>query len=65
MPLPHLRALYSKRIFPTMEGPRNRLRVLSKVNPKLLGLKAEDIVDDRIVRKPGREGAFRPERRSP
>lgn len=53
-----MRALYSRRIFPTRDGLRNGLRVLSKVNPKLLGLKAEDIVDDRIVRKMEREGSL-------
>lgn len=51
-----MRALYSRRIFPSGEGLRNGLRVLNRVNPRLAALKAEDIVDDRIVRKLEKEG---------
>ena len=53
-----MRKLYTKRIFPTVEGIRNSIRVLALTNEKFRGLKAEDLVDDRMVRKLEREGAF-------
>jgi hypothetical protein len=34
------------------------IRVLGMTNEKFRGLKAEDLVDDRIVRKLEKEGAF-------
>ena len=43
--------LYSRRIFPTVDGVRNTLRILERVDPKFGRLKAENLVDDRIVRK--------------
>ncbi|HWH78759.1 MAG TPA: ABC transporter substrate-binding protein, partial [Candidatus Binatus sp.] len=45
-----MRKLYTKKIYPTIEGIRNSIRVLSATNEKFKGLKAEDLVDDRIVR---------------
>ncbi len=53
-----MRKLYTKRIYPTIDGIRNSIRVLSTTNEKFKGLKAEDLVDDRIVRKLEKEGAF-------
>ena len=53
-----MRKLYTKRIYPTVEGIRNNIRVLGMTNEKFRGLKAEDLVDDRIVRKLEKEGAF-------
>jgi len=53
-----MRRMYSKRIYPTVDGIRNAIRVLSTTNEKFRGLKAEDLVDDRIVRKLEKEGAF-------
>ena len=53
-----MRKMYIKRIFPTAEGIRNAIRVLSMTNEKFRGLKAEDLIDDRIVRKLEKEGAF-------
>lgn len=53
-----MRKLYTKRIYPTVDGIRNSIRVLSMTNEKFKGLKAEDLVDDRIVRKLEKEGAF-------
>jgi ABC-type nitrate/sulfonate/bicarbonate transport system substrate-binding protein len=53
-----MRKLYTKKIYPTIEGIRNSIRVLSATNEKFKGLKAEDLVDDRIVRKLEKEGAF-------
>ena len=53
-----MRRMYTKRIYPTIDGIRNAIRVLSTTNEKFRGLKAEDLVDDRIVRKLEKEGAF-------
>lgn len=54
-----IRPLYSRRIFPTVEGLRNTIRILSRVDPKFGRLKAEDLTDERIVRKLEREGVFK------
>jgi hypothetical protein len=54
-----IRPVYSRRIFPTTEGLRNTIRILSRVDPKFSRLKAEDLTDDRIVRKLDREGFFK------
>jgi ABC-type nitrate/sulfonate/bicarbonate transport system substrate-binding protein len=53
-----MRKMYTKRIYPTIDGIRNSIRVLSTTNEKFRALKAEDLVDDRIVRKLEKEGAF-------
>src|SRR5574341_1778225 len=50
--------LYSRRIFPTVEGIRNVIRLLGATNEKIRRLKAEDLVDDRFVRKLEKEGKF-------
>ncbi len=54
-----IRPVYSRRIFPTTEGIRNTIRILSRVDPKFSRLKAEDLTDERIVRKLDREGFFK------
>ena len=54
-----IRGLYSRRIFPTVDGVRNTVRILSRVDAKFAKLKAEDLVDERIVRKLEREGVFK------
>ena len=54
-----MRKMYTKRIYPTVDGIRNSLRVLATTNEKFRALKAEDLVDDRLVRKLEKEGAFR------
>jgi len=54
-----IRPVYSRRIFPTTEGIRNTIRILSRVDPKFSRLKAEDLIDERIVRKLDREGFFK------
>ena len=53
-----MRKMYTKRIYPTVDGIRNSLRVLATTNEKFRALRAEDLVDDRIVRKLEKEGAF-------
>jgi NitT/TauT family transport system substrate-binding protein len=50
--------LYSRRIYPTVEGIRNVIRLLGMSNEKIRRLKAEDLVDDRFVRKLEKEGRF-------
>ena len=54
-----MRVLYSRTIFPTVDGVRNTVRILSRVDPKFGKLKAEDLIDDRIVRKLERDGVFK------
>jgi NitT/TauT family transport system substrate-binding protein len=54
-----IRVIYSRRIFPTVDGVRNTVRILSRVDPKFGKLKPEDLIDDRIVRKLEREGVFK------
>lgn len=54
-----MRVLYSRRIFPTSDGVRNTVRILGRIDPKFSKLKTEDLIDERIVRKLEREGAFR------
>jgi ABC-type nitrate/sulfonate/bicarbonate transport system substrate-binding protein len=54
-----MRVLYSRRIFATVDGVRNTVRILSRVDPKFGKLKAEDLIDDRIVRKLERDGVFK------
>ena len=53
-----MKTLYEKRIYPNVEGIRNGIRLLGMSNDKIRQLKAEDTIDDRIVRKLEKEGAF-------
>src|SRR5215831_17000271 len=48
--------LYTRRIYPTVEGVRNVIRLLGMTNEKIRRLKAEDLVDDRFVKKLEKEG---------
>jgi ABC-type nitrate/sulfonate/bicarbonate transport system substrate-binding protein len=54
-----VRNLYSRRIFPTVDGVRNTLRILERIDPKFGRLKAENLIDDRLVRKLERDGVFK------
>jgi ABC-type nitrate/sulfonate/bicarbonate transport system substrate-binding protein len=54
-----VRSLYSRRIFPTVDGVRNTLRILDRVDPKFGRMKAENLIDERIVRKLERDGVFK------
>ena len=54
-----VRGLYNRRIFPTIDGVRNTLRILDRVDPKFGRMKVETLVDERIVRKLEREGVFK------
>ncbi len=53
-----MKILYDRRIYPTVDGLRNVINLLGKTNEKMRRLKVEDVIDDRIVRKLGREGLF-------
>lgn len=50
--------LYERRMYPTVEGIRNAIQVLGTTNEKIRSLKAEDLVDDRFVKKLEQEGRF-------
>jgi ABC-type nitrate/sulfonate/bicarbonate transport system substrate-binding protein len=50
--------LYEKRIYPTVDGIRNVIRLLGANNEKIRRLKAEDLVDDSAVRKMEKENRF-------
>jgi NitT/TauT family transport system substrate-binding protein len=53
-----LPVFYERRIFPRVDGVRNVIRLLGLTNEKIARLKAEDLVDDRFVRKLEKEGRF-------
>ncbi len=50
--------LYQRRIYPTIEGIRNAIQVIGTTNEKIRALKAENLVDDRFVKKLEQEGRF-------
>jgi len=54
-----VRNLYNRRLFPTIDGVRNTLRILDRVDAKFGRMKAESLVDDRMVRKLDRDGVFK------
>ena len=53
-----LATLYDRRIYPRADGVRNVIRLLGATNEKIRRLKAEDLVDDRFVKKLEKEGRF-------
>jgi ABC-type nitrate/sulfonate/bicarbonate transport system substrate-binding protein len=53
-----LPSLYERRIYPRIDGVRNVIRLLGATNEKIRRLKAEDLVDERFVRKLEKEGRF-------
>ncbi len=50
--------LYERKIYPSVDGIRNVIRLLGASNEKIRRLKAEDLVDDSAVRKLEKEGRF-------
>jgi hypothetical protein len=50
--------LYEKKIYPSVDGIRNVIRLLGMSNEKIRRLKAEDLVDETVVRKLEKEGRF-------
>ena len=53
-----LATLYDKKIYPSVDGIRNVIRLLGTTNEKIRRLKAEELVDDGVLRKLEREGRF-------
>ena len=50
--------LYERKIYPSIDGVRNVIRLLGAGNEKIRRLNAEELVDDSIVKKLEREGRF-------
>jgi NitT/TauT family transport system substrate-binding protein len=50
--------LYEKKLYPSVEGIRNVIRLLGTTNEKIRRLKAEDLVDDSVVKKLEKDGRF-------
>ena len=53
-----MRVLFEKRIYANADGLRNVIRLLGRTSEPIRKLKVEDIIDDRVVRKLEKEGAF-------
>ena len=51
-------SIYEKKIYPSVEGIRSVIRLVGVTNEKIRRLKAEELVDDSIVRKLEKEGRF-------
>jgi hypothetical protein len=50
--------LYEKKLYPSVQGIRNVIRLLGTTNEKIRRLKAEDLVDDSVVKKLEKDGRF-------
>jgi NitT/TauT family transport system substrate-binding protein len=50
--------IYEKKIYPSVDGVRNVIRLLGAGNEKIRRLKAEDLVDDSVVKKLEKDGRF-------
>lgn len=50
--------LYQRQIYSTTEGIPNAIQVIGTTNEKIRSLKAENLVDDRFVKKLEQEGRF-------
>src|SRR5258705_2967489 len=50
--------LYERKIYPSVDGVRNVIRLLGAGNDKIRRLKAEELVDDSVVKKLERQGRF-------
>jgi ABC-type nitrate/sulfonate/bicarbonate transport system substrate-binding protein len=50
--------LYEKKLYPSVDGIRNVIRLLRATNEKIRRLKAEDLVDDSVVKKLDKDGRF-------
>jgi hypothetical protein len=48
--------LYERKIYPSVDGVRNVIRLLGVGNEKIRRLKAEELVDDSLVKRLEREG---------
>ena len=54
-----IKTLYERKIYPPAEAVRNTIRLLGASNEKIRGLRAEDLIDDRTVRKLEQKGLFK------
>ena len=50
--------LYDRKIYPSVDGVRNVIRLLGAGNDKIRRLTAEDLVDDSVVRRLEKDGKF-------
>jgi hypothetical protein len=50
--------IYDQKIYPSVDGVRNVIRLLGAGNEKIRRLKAEDFVDDSLVRRLEKDGRF-------
>ncbi len=46
-----MRTFFERRVYPNVDGIRNTIRLLGATNEKIRRLRAEEIVDDRIVKR--------------
>jgi hypothetical protein len=50
--------IYEKKVYPSVDGIRNVIRLLGANNEKVRRLKADELVDDSVVKRIEREGRF-------
>jgi len=53
-----LPTIYDKKIYPSVDGIRNVIRLLGTTNEKIRRLRAEELIDDSVLRKLEKEGRF-------
>ena len=53
-----IKILFDRRIYPSVDGIRNTIRLLGTTSEKIRNLKAEEMVDDRFVKKLEQQGLF-------
>src|SRR5206468_9585765 len=50
--------IYERKIYPSIDGVRNVIRLVGAGNEKIRRLKAEELVDDSVVKRLEKEGRF-------
>ena len=53
-----LPTIYDQKIYPSVDGIRNVIRLLGTTNEKIRKLKAEDLIEDAVLKKLEKEGRF-------
>jgi len=51
-------SIYERKMYPSVDGVRNVIRLLGAGNEKIRRLKAEELVDDSVVKRLEKEGRF-------
>ncbi len=51
-------SIYERKMYPSVDGVRNVIRLLGAGNEKIRWLKAEELVDDSVVKRLEKEGRF-------